>query len=112
MIYGVAQYTNEAGFEQLLVVGCPDGSSDGNDLRIERANLDAGQQTTYDDFIGLAQGKAYMTVANTTCKLSYDRITSAAVSEDTEDLDYATMSTPDKAKLNAFIQLVKDLLAA
>jgi hypothetical protein len=109
MIKGISNTI--AGFEQIYALGCLVVDTDQIELLMTRADLDAGQQTTYDNFIGLGNDKNWFNIDNTTCMLSFDRLTSTATVEDTEDLDYDAMSAPDKAKVDAFVQLITDLLA-
>lgn len=109
MINTISQNTNEANFEQAYVSGCLEEGGSHVSVIIERANLDAGQQTTYDDFIALGQDKSYFNIDNTTCLLSIDRMTSVAISTDTEALDHAAMSGADQSKVDAFCSLIETL---
>jgi len=106
MINGISITTNEAGYEQVSINGTLSGGGPYVNVLAIRADLDAGQQTTYDDFLGLLQDKAYSTITNTVPMCSFDRITSVVVTEDAIDLDYNTMSAGDKTKVDAFVTLI------
>lgn len=110
MINGISLNTNEVGFEQIYVTGLLEGGQENVESLIVRDNLNAGQQTVYDDFVALIEDKMSLTIDNTLCAMSIDRITSVAITEDAVDLDYATLGA-NQAKVDAFCQLVADLTA-
>jgi len=112
MINGISITTNEPSFEQIYASGCFDEETNHINALMVRADLDAGQQAIYDNFIGLAAGNVYFNIDNTTCLLALDRFTSEATVEGTIELDYATMSAPDKLKVDEFVNMAHALTAA
>jgi hypothetical protein len=77
---------------------------------IERADLDAAQQQTYDNFMGLLGGTWEEEITNCTPMLAIDRATSSALVEGKTTQDYSVdFDATQKGYVDAFLQLVIDL---
>jgi hypothetical protein len=72
---------------------------------IIKADLTPAEQTTYADAVALFAADTYTNITNTTAELSISRITSDAITVETEDVDFLTLSEADKAKLDALLAL-------
>lgn len=107
----ISQNTTEANVEHMVIDLCNDPQHiDSSFSVIIRADLDAGQQATYDDFITLLGTNTFFEILNGPCRFAADRASSSPVTESTEgSLDYATASAADKAKIDAIVQLALDL---
>jgi hypothetical protein len=79
-------------------------------VHIDRADLDAGQQATYDNFIGLFGGTYEDEISNTVQMMSIDRATSSALVEGKTDKDYSVdFDATQQGYVDAFLQLIIDL---
>jgi len=110
MINGISNTTTEPNFEQTYVSGCLEEGGSHISLILLRADLDAGQQTIYDEFLALGLDNTYFNVDNTECMLAFDRFTSSAITIDEETIiDYDTADPADKTKVDDFVTLVGTL---
>lgn len=91
-------------FEQLSVIGNATPELIISCL-IVRADLSVEDQTTYDEAIALFSPDNYTQITNTIADLSIDRITSATLAQDTENMDFDTLSEVDKDKLRALLAI-------
>lgn len=105
--------TDEAATETMLAVGCIDHQNPEavTTVGINFADLTEDQQVVYVDFFALGDGRGWVNIAYD-CVIGIDHITSEVVISDTLDLDYNTMSVEDKAKVDAFRELMETLSAA
>jgi len=109
MINGISNTTSEPNFEQTYISGCLEEGGSHISLILLRADLDAGQQTIYDEFLALGQDNSYFNVDNTVCMLAFDRFTSSAITEGEVVIDYDTADPADKTKVDSFVSMVGDL---
>jgi hypothetical protein len=73
---------------------------------LKREDLDVAEQTIYDDAVALFNNKWHTTIDNTLSELTIDRMTSAVIDQDSEEVvDYTTMVEADKDKLRAFLTM-------
>jgi hypothetical protein len=102
--------TDQAATDSALAVGCIDHDNPGTTttVGINFVDLTTEQQTVYADFFALGNGRGWVNIAYD-CVIGIDHITSEVVISDTLDLDYNTMSVEDKAKVDAFRNLMNDL---
>lgn len=103
--------TDQANTDLALAVGCIDHTNPDlvTTLSFDFTNLTIEQQIVYADFFALGAGRAWVNIVYE-CVIGIDHITSEVVISDTLDLDYATMSTEDKAKVDAFKELMETIL--
>jgi len=102
--------TPDSSIETLYLSGCLDHAQPDvvSSLTIVYADLTTAQKSVYTSFFNLGQD-VYVTISNTVCLLNIDRVTSKDIAEEGITLDYNTLSTANKAKVDAFENLVHTL---
>lgn len=105
--------TDQANTDSALAEGCLDHTNPHSvtTTTFNFSDLSTEQQIVYADFFALGNGRGWVNIAYE-CVIGIDHITSEVVISDTLDLDYNTMSTEDKAKVDAFRDLMNDLTNA
>jgi hypothetical protein len=100
----------EATLDQKYVFGFVNGEF--VEAILVRADLDPADQVIYDDYNSLFTDNCFGNILNTPNELDMDCFQPDAVIEGTDDLDYATMSAGDKAKVDALALMVERLYEA
>ena len=103
--------TDQATTDSMLAVGCITHNLPGvtSTVGLNLTELTTEQQTVYADFFALGDGRAWVNINNYDCVIGIDHITSEILISDTLDLDYAIMSAEDKAKVDAFKEMLEDI---
>jgi hypothetical protein len=87
------------------------GQINGNivETLLVKADLIPADETIYNDYNSLFTDNCFSAIVNTTVELDMDCFQPIVIIEGTDDLDYSTMSASDKAKVDAFTDLVERL---
>lgn len=103
--------TDQASTDSMLAVGCITHGVPGvtSTVGLNFSDLTVEQQSIYADFFALGDGRGWVNINNYHCIIGIDHITSEVVISDTLDLDYAIMSAEDKAKVDAFKEMLEDI---
>lgn len=103
--------TDQASTDIALAIGCidHDNPSVTSSVNIDFSTLTNDQKIVYADFFALGSGKAWVNIEYE-CVIGIDHITSEIVIGDTKELDYATMTVEDRAIVDAFKDLMSEIL--
>lgn len=78
-------------------------------LSLFNDDMTADHLKTFNAFINFMPNKNFVNIINYNDELQFDRITSSTVVNDTEELDYNTLSDNEKLIVNNFIDMLKSL---
>jgi citrate lyase gamma subunit len=105
MVTATSVTTDLPGIEHIAIAGTDDNGNIFTSL-LMRENLDASDQTIYDNAIALFGDNYNLTIDNTLSELSIDRMTSTVIDLGTSEVvDYSALSEADKDKLRDFLTL-------
>ena len=106
MINALSIQTDLAGIEQMQAVGKVDTADAASFISTLIYNdLSAPEKVTYDDALTLVASVNYTQIINTVAALGVNRMTSVALIEDEEIIDFDALSEPDKDKFRALLTL-------
>jgi hypothetical protein len=105
MVVATSVTTDLPNIEHLSIAG-KDDNGDIFTALLMRENLDAGDQTTYDNAIGLFGNNYLLTINNTLSELTVDRVTSTVMDmEGEETVDFNGYTEANKQKLRDLLAL-------
>lgn len=108
--------STEENVDQVMVSGCPDSLDMTCQISVDynKEDLSLEQQVIHDEFMNILGSNLVIQITNLPCMMSIDRMHLGTPSEMTEitELDYSTMSVEDKAKVDAYVDLMKTISEA